>query len=69
MQGFLPKVLNINSESDPREYPPTVVLAEMLSFCPLTGGLGVMVTVLIFPWSDDFAANTDKIRLLKNTLH
>ena len=41
----------------------------MLSFCPLTGGLGVIVIELIFPWSDDFAANTDQDQITENMHH
>ena len=56
---------NINSDND----SPIVVLAVMLSFCPLTGGLGVIVIELIFPWSDDFAANTDQDQITENMHH
>ena len=45
-----------------------VVLAVIVSFCPLTGGLGVMVIELIFPWSDDFAANTDQDQITEESV-
>ena len=50
------------------EYSPTEVLAVIVSFCPLTGGLGVMVIELIFPWSDDFAANTDQDQITEESV-
>ena len=51
------------------KYLPIVVLALILNDCPSTGGLGVMVMELIFPWSDGFAANTDRNQITEKHSH